>query len=202
LSNNDTRPTTTGTDEIPGSATALQSLIQSQFTCWAILRSRGRWQRRLISIETQRAPSHQVGSHQSADRSRVYESDSWELEGDRVVKLGKPNGATGRRCQGFCVNLFFRAIFFGSPDLQSPVRWPGVGDSRRIASVTSIRCFMPWVSRSFILPHLTISAFRWAPAGAEPAPPVFGGVGAAETGAHRKACVPRRLIPISFFRFR
>jgi hypothetical protein len=94
LRNNDTEFTTPGTDEIPGSATALQSLIQSQFTCWAFLRSRGRWQRRLISIETQRAPSHQVGSLQSAYRSRVYESDPRELEGDRVVKLGKPNRAT------------------------------------------------------------------------------------------------------------
>ena len=94
MRNNDTEFTTPGTDEIPGSATALQSLIQSQFTCWAFLRSRGRWQRRLISIETQRAPSHQVGSLQSAYRSRVYESDPRELEGDRVVKLGKPNRAT------------------------------------------------------------------------------------------------------------
>lgn len=107
-------PTTTGTDEIPGSATALPTLIQSQFTCWAILRSRGRWQRRLISIETQRAPSPQVGSLKSAYRSRVYESDPWELEGDKVVKLGKPNRSTGlpfrlpswiglggRGCQGF-----------------------------------------------------------------------------------------------------
>ncbi len=114
MRNNDTGPMTTGTDEIPGSATALPSLIQSQFTCWAFLRSRGRWQRRLISIETQRAPSHQVGSLQSAYRSRVYESDPWELEGDRVVKLRKPNrapdltfrltswiGPGGWGCQGF-----------------------------------------------------------------------------------------------------
>ena len=114
MRNNDTGPTTTGTDEIPGSATALQSLIQSQFTLLGVSEIAGQMAAPAHRIETQRAPSHQVGSLQSAYRSRVYESDPWELEGDRVVKLRKPNTATdlpfrltswigpgGWGCQGF-----------------------------------------------------------------------------------------------------
>src|ERR1700687_5699001 len=36
-----------------------------------------------------------VGSTKSAYRSRVYESDPWEVEDARVGKLGQPDVATG-----------------------------------------------------------------------------------------------------------
>src|SRR5437867_7390708 len=69
--------------------------MQSQFICWAFMRSWGRWQRRLISIETQRAPSHRDGADSRVRIEAGYMSQFRKLEARELRKLRKQNVVRG-----------------------------------------------------------------------------------------------------------